>query len=174
MRACERPGCRSSLQWSNSPSSPGSHCTGQAQPRKTESALGIATGRDLLLEIRLQNNQKGQRKTCQHPRRQSPQEPGRIVVVRSLSHVQLFATTWTAARQAPLSPTVSQSLLRFMSIESVMLNTSSLNILFSVAPFSSCLQSFPASGSFPMSWLFLSGGQSIGASISVLPVNIQG
>ena len=39
-----------------------------------------------------------------------------------------------------------------------------------------CLQSFPASGSFPMSWLFTSGGQSIGASTSasVLPVNIQG
>ena len=43
-----------------------------------------------------------------------------------------------------------------------------------VIPFSSCLQSFPASGSFPMSWLFSSGGQSIGASASVLPVNIQG
>ena len=43
----------------------------------------------------------------------------------------------------------------------------------SVFPFSSCLQSFPASGSFPMSWLFTSGGQSIGASASVLPVNIQ-
>ena len=35
------------------------------------------------------------------------------------------------------------------------------------------LQSFPASGSFPMSWLFTSGGQSIGASAPVLPVNIQ-
>ena len=44
----------------------------------------------------------------------------------------------------------------------------------SVAPFSSCLQSFPASGSFPMSRLFKSGGQRIGASASVLPVNIQG
>ena len=45
----------------------------------------------------------------------------------------------------------------------------------SVVPFSSCLQSFPASGSFPMSQLFTSGGQSIGvsASTSVLPVNIQ-
>ena len=43
-----------------------------------------------------------------------------------------------------------------------------------VIPFSSCLQSFPESGSFPMSWLFLSGGQSIGASASVLPMNIQG
>ena len=41
----------------------------------------------------------------------------------------------------------------------------------SVAPFSSCLQSFLASGSFPMSWLFASGGQSIGASASVLPMN---
>ena len=43
----------------------------------------------------------------------------------------------------------------------------------SVVPFSSCPQSFPASGSFPMSWLFESAGQSIGASVSVLPVNIQ-
>ena len=46
----------------------------------------------------------------------------------------------------------------------------------SVVPFSSCLQSFPASGSFPMSQFFTSGGQSIGASDStlVLPMNIQG
>ena len=46
----------------------------------------------------------------------------------------------------------------------------------SVVPFSSCLWSFPASGSFPMTWLFASGGQSIGASASaaVLPMNIQG
>ena len=43
----------------------------------------------------------------------------------------------------------------------------------SVISFSSCLQSFPASGSFPVSWLFPSGGQSIGASVSVLPMNIQ-
>ena len=43
-------------------------------------------------------------------------------------------------------------------------------------PFSSCPQSFPESGSFPVSWLFTSGGQSIGASssASVLPMNIQG
>ena len=46
---------------------------------------------------------------------------------------------------------------------------------FSVTLFSSCLQTFPASGSFPMSQLFTSGGQSIGvsASASVLPMNIQ-
>ena len=46
----------------------------------------------------------------------------------------------------------------------------------SVAPFSSCLQSFPASESFLMSQFFASGGQSIGTSAleSVLPMNIQG
>ena len=45
----------------------------------------------------------------------------------------------------------------------------------SVVPFSSCSQSFPASGSFPINWLFTLGGQSIGvsASASVLPINIQ-
>ena len=43
----------------------------------------------------------------------------------------------------------------------------------SVIPFSSCLQSFPASRSFPKSWLFASGGQNVGASASVLPMNIQ-
>ena len=48
-------------------------------------------------------------------------------------------------------------------------------ISFSIVPFSSCLKSFPASGSFQMSQFFTSGGQSIGisASASVLPVNIQ-
>ena len=50
-----------------------------------------------------------------------------------------------------------------------------LIISSSATPFSFCLQSFPASGSFPVSWLFASGGKSIGAlvSASVLPVNIQ-
>ena len=49
-------------------------------------------------------------------------------------------------------------------------------ILCSAVPFSSCLQSLPASGSFPVSWLFASGGQGIGASASasILPMNIQG
>ena len=51
-----------------------------------------------------------------------------------------------------------------------------LTILTSANPFSFCLHSFPALGSFPMNWLFASGGQSIGssASTSVLPMNIQG
>ena len=83
--------------------------------------------------------------------------------------VWLFATPWTATRQASLSITNSWSLLKLMSIESVMPSN------HHAVPFSSRLQSFPASGSFPMSQLFTSGGQSIGvsASTSVLPMNTQ-
>ena len=47
-------------------------------------------------------------------------------------------------------------------------------VLSSVTPFSSCPQSFPAAGSFPVSWLFALGGQIIGALASVLPINIKG
>jgi len=81
------------------------------------------------------------------------------------------ATPWTAAYHACLSITNSQSLLKLMCIELVMLST----ISSSVIPFSPCLLSFRASGSFPMSQFFPSGGQSPGdsASASVLPVNIQ-
>jgi len=72
-----------------------------------------------------------------------------LIVVQSLSRVRLFTTPWTAARQASLSFTVSQNLLKLTSIESRCHPT----ILSSVVPFSSCLQSFPASGSFPVSRL---------------------
>ena len=92
-----------------------------------------------------------------------------VVVVQSLSRVWPFVTPWTAARQASLSFLISWSLLKLMSLESVMPS----NHLILCHPFSSGLQSFPASGSFPMSRLFASG-QSIGASASVLPMNIQG
>ena len=93
-----------------------------------------------------------------------------FVVLKSLSRVQLSVTPWTVAHQASLSFTVSW-LLKLMSIESVMPS----NISSSVVPFSSCLQSFPASGSFPMSPFFTSCGQSIwaSASVSVLSMNIQ-
>ena len=144
-----------------------------------------------------------------------------------LSHVQLFATPWTAACQAFLFITNSRSLTKLISIELVMPsnhlilcrgifssvqfsrsvvsdslwphetqharppcpsptpgvhpNSCALSrwchpaISSSVVPFSSCPQSLPASGSFPMSQLFSWGGQSTGvsASASVLPVNIQ-
>ena len=92
-----------------------------------------------------------------------------ISSVQSLSHVQLFVTSWTAALQDSLSISISQSLLKLMSVETVMPS----NHLILCCPFS-CLQSFLESGSFPMIWLFASGGPSIGASVSVLPMNIQG
>ena len=87
-------------------------------------------------------------------------------IVQSLSCILLFVIPWTAACQASLSFTSSWTLLKRMSIESVMPSTH-LILFF---PFSSCLQSFPASGSFPMSQLFKSGGQSIG-SFNISPSN---
>ena len=68
----------------------------------------------------------------------------KIVVFQSLSRIQCFATPWSAARQASLSFPNSQSLLKFMSIKLAM----PANHSSSVVLFSSCLQSFPASGSF--------------------------
>ena len=91
--------------------------------------------------------------------------------VQLLSRVQLFATPWIVALQASLSITNSRSLLKLMSSNWWCHPT----ISSSVIPFSSCPQSFPASGSFLMSQFFASGGQSIAvsASTSVLPMNIQ-
>ena len=88
--------------------------------------------------------------------------------VQSLSCVWLFATPWTAACQASLSITWACS-SSCPSSQWCHTTTSS-----SVVPFSH-LQSFPASGSFPMSQPFTSHGQSIGvsASASLLPMNIQ-
>ena len=94
-----------------------------------------------------------------------------LVVVQSLSPVQLFVTWWTAAHQASLFFTISQSCSNSCPLSRWCHPT----ISSSVIPFSSCLQSFPASRSFQMSQFFTSDGQSIGASAlaSVLPMNIQ-
>ena len=94
-----------------------------------------------------------------------------VVAVQLLSRVWLFVTPWTTAHQAFLSITISGSLLKLMSIRSV----TPSNHLILCTLFSSCLQSFPTSGSFPMSHLFTSGGQRMetSASASVLPMNIQ-
>ena len=96
------------------------------------------------------------------------------ISVQFISVTQLcltFVTLKTAAHQASLSITNSRSLLKLMSIELVMQS----NHTSFLVPFSSCLQFFPASESFPMNQLFTSGEQSIGvsASASVLPMNIQ-
>ena len=91
-----------------------------------------------------------------------------FVVIQSLSCVQLFETQWTTVYQASLSFTISWILLKLM------MPSNHSTILFSVFPFFSCPQSFPSSWSFPMSWFFASGDQSIGALPSVLSMNIQG
>ena len=93
-------------------------------------------------------------------------------VVQLLSYVWLFATPWTTAFQVSLS-----SLPPGVCSDSCPLSQGCyLTISSSAAPFSFCLQSFPTSGSFPMSRFFASGGQSIvaSASASVLLMNIQG
>ena len=89
--------------------------------------------------------------------------------VQSLSCVQLFVTPQTAAHQASLSITNSRNLLKLMPIKSVMPS----NHLILCVPFSSCLQSFPASESYPMSQFFTSGGQSIGASASASVLSMK-
>ena len=109
--------------------------------------------------------------THTHTHTHTPSTHPEAQSVQSLSRVRWFATPWTSARQASLSITNSRSLLRFMAIALVMPS----NHLTLFIPFSSCLQSLPASGSFPKSRFFASGGQTIGvsASASVLPMNIQ-
>ena len=94
-----------------------------------------------------------------------------ISSVQLLSRVQLFATPQTAAGQDSLSITSSWSSPKLMSIELVMPSSH----LIPCCPFSSCPQYLPATGSFPLSQLFASGGQSTGvsASASVLPMNTQ-
>ena len=91
--------------------------------------------------------------------------------VQLLSRVRLFATPWTTAHQASLSITNSQSPPNPCPLSRWCHPTISPSAVL----FSSCPQSFPESGSFPMSQLLASGGQSIGgsASTSVLPMNTQ-
>ena len=91
-----------------------------------------------------------------------------VVVVQSLSCVQLFAIPWTAACQASLSFIISWSLLKLMSIESMMLS----NQLILCRPPLLLPLIFPSIRVFSNE-LFISGGQSIGASASVLLTNIQ-
>ena len=82
------------------------------------------------------------------------------------------AAPWIAVHQASLSFIISPSCSNSCALSQSCHPT----ISSSVTPFSSCPQSFPASGSFPVRWLFASGGQSIraSASASVLQMNIKG
>ena len=95
-----------------------------------------------------------------------------VVVVQLLSHVRLFATPWTAVDHASLFFTISWGFFNSCPLSPWCHPT----ISSSVISFCFCLQSFPASGSFQLSQIFASCGQSIEASpsASVLPMNIQG
>ena len=90
--------------------------------------------------------------------------------VKSLSHIWLFANPWITAHQASLS--ITPGVYSNSCPSSRWCHPA---ISSSVVPFSSCLQSLPASQSLPMSQLFTWGGQSIrvSASASVLPMNTQ-
>ena len=105
---------------------------------------------------------RGEEGTARHP------HPG--LVVQLLSHVRLFATPWTAARQAPLSFTIWSS-LKLMFIESAM---PSNHLILCHHPLLLLPSVFPRIRVFSVSQFFASGGQRIGASVSVLPMNIQG
>ena len=94
-------------------------------------------------------------------------EPSVSVVVQSLSHVQLWPHGLQHARL--LCPSLSP---RVCSNSCPLSQWCHPTISSSVTVFS-CPQSFPASGSFPMSWLFASGSQIIGASASAFPMNIR-
>ena len=91
--------------------------------------------------------------------------------VQLLSHVWLFMTQWTAAWQTSVSITNSGTLLKLMSIESVMPS----NHLILCHPLLLLPSIFPSIRVFQMNQFIASGGQSIGVwtSTSVLPVNIQ-
>ena len=93
------------------------------------------------------------------------------VVVYLLSCVWLSATPWSAARQASLSFTISGVCSNSCSLSQWCHSTNSSSVILF-----SCLQSFPATESSPVSWLFTSGGQTIrdSSSASVPPKNIQG
>ena len=97
-----------------------------------------------------------------------------VLLVQLLSRAWRFVTPWITARQAFLFFTVSRSLLKLTSISRPLRCHPTLSS--SVVPFSSRLQFFPASESFPINLLFSSGGQRIGVSVSaaVLPVTVQG
>ena len=92
-----------------------------------------------------------------------------FAVVRPLSCVQLYGLQHARLPRPSPSP-------RVYSNSCPLSRWCHPTISSSVVPFTFCLQSFPASGSFPMSQFFTSGGRSIGvsASASVLPMNIQG
>ena len=91
-----------------------------------------------------------------------------VVVVQSLSCVRLFATLWMQHARLPFPSPPPRA-----CSDSCPLSEWCHQTISSVVPFSYCLQSFPALGSFPMSQFFTSGASVASASASVLPTNVQ-
>ena len=91
-----------------------------------------------------------------------------VVTVQLVTCVGLFVTPWIATHQVPLYSTTSWSLLKYMSIELVMIS----NHLILYCPHLLWFQSFRGHSLFQ--WLFVADGQIIGVSASVFPMNIQG
>ena len=130
-----------------------------------------------MYKIRIVNKQFSVCPTC-HPQlqknnggRDNASIHGDDFVVSSLSCVRLVATPWTVVHQASLFFTTSGVCSNLCPLSQWCHST----ISSSVIPFSSLLQSFPASGSFPRIQFFASGGQNTGASTSasVLPMIIS-
>ena len=90
-------------------------------------------------------------------------KPLAVVVIQLISHVSLFVIPWTAANQVSLSIPSPGACSNICPLSQWYHPTNSSWVI----PFSSCLQSFPESGSLPMSQLFALGGQSVGVSASV-------
>ena len=95
------------------------------------------------------------------------------IAVQSLSHLQLFMTPWTAANQASLSFTISHSLFKLMSTESVM-PSNHLILCHPILLLPSIFPSIRGFSSKSHQWPLHISGQTIGAPALVLPMNIQG
>ena len=111
----------------------------QSQTRLKRLSSSSSSSRSILKMIDPFSTMQIQQKLTQHCKATT------VAVVQLPSCFRPFATPWTAAHQASLSLTISQSVLKFTSIESVMPS----NHLILCCLFSFCLQSFPAPGSFP-------------------------
>ena len=92
-----------------------------------------------------------------------------IGVVQSLGHVRLFGPHGLQPIRLPCPSPSPEACSKSRPLSWWCHPTISLFVV----PFSSCLQPFPATGSFPMSWLFAWGGQSTGISASVFPMNVH-
>ena len=127
--------------------------------------------KSLLMKVKEESEKVGLKPNIQKTKIMVSGPISSVSLVQLLSPVRLFVTPWITAHQASC-PSPTPGVYSNPCPSSQWCHSA---ISSSVIPFSSCLQSLPASGSFPVSQLFSWGGQSIGvsASASVLPMNTQ-